>query len=108
MQIGTKIKQLRELRNYTQAYMAHSLQMSLNGYGRLERDEVDMTLQRLERIAKLLGVDLLQILCFDENRVFNGSLSDPFMAHLQQENLELRSQVNRLLGLLEKQVQSVH
>ena len=102
MPIGTKIKQLRELRNYTQAHMAHSLQMSLNGYGRLERDEVDMTLQRLERIAKLLGVDLLQILCFDENRVFNGSLSDPFMAHLQQENLELRSQVNRLLGLLEK------
>ena len=104
MQIGTKIKQLRELRNYTQAYMAHSLQMSLNGYGRLERDEVDMTLQRLERIAKLLDMNLLQILCFDATMVLNGNNNDAFVAHLQSENKELRSQVNRLLGLLEKKV----
>ena len=102
MKIGTKIKQLRELKNYTQAYMAHSLNMSLNGYGRLERDEVDMTLQRLERIAKLLDIDLLQVLCFDATVVFNGNNNDAFVAHLQGENKELRSQVNRLLGLLEK------
>ena len=102
MQIGNKIKQLRELRNYTQAYMAHALQMSLNGYGRLERDEVDMTLGRLTKIAKLLGMDVLQVLCFDEKQVLNGPRDDVFITHLQSENKELRNHIQRLLGLLEK------
>ncbi|MEN9610248.1 MAG: hypothetical protein RLZZ628_1062 [Bacteroidota bacterium] len=123
MKIGNKIKKIRELKNYTQEYMAQSLNISLNGYGRLERDEVEITVNRLEDIAKILEMDLLQVLGFDENKIFNISYSHNhnhnqnnhalaiiqndegfkmLITHLQEENKDLRSQINRLLNLLEK------
>ncbi|MEY4936266.1 MAG: hypothetical protein RIS64_2625 [Bacteroidota bacterium] len=119
MKIGNKIKKIRELKNYTQEYMAQSLNISLNGYGRLERDEVEITVNRLEEIAKILEMDLLQVLGFDENRIFNISHNHNqnnhalaiiqndegfkmLITHLQEENKDLRSQINRLLNLLEK------
>ncbi len=69
--VGNKIKKLRELKNYTQEFMATSLNLSPNGYGKIERDEVDVTLTRLDEIAKVLEVDALQILNFDEKHIFN-------------------------------------
>lgn len=69
--IGNKIKKLRELRNYTQEHMAEQLGMSPTGYGKIERDEVDLTYSRLEQIAKLLGVKVEDIISFDEKFIFN-------------------------------------
>ena len=110
MKVGNKIKQLRDLRNYTQMYMSKSLQMSLNGYGRLERDEIQITIHRLQDIAKILNIDLLQLLAFDENKIFDRQLSqdsdlqNALIAHLQDENKLLRNQNNRLLTLLENKI----
>jgi transcriptional regulator with XRE-family HTH domain len=121
MKIGNKIKKIRALKNYTQEYMAQSLNISLNGYGRLERDEVEITVNRLEDIAKILEMDLLQVLGFDENKIFNINYNHNhnqnnhalaiiqndegfkmLITHLQEENKDLRNQINRLLNLLEK------
>lgn len=71
MKVGKKIKQLRELRNFTQQYMADQLNMSLSGYGKIERDETDVTLNKMGQIAKILDTDLNTILSFDKNQVFN-------------------------------------
>ena len=71
IKVGNKIKKLRELKNYTQEFMAVSLNLTPNGYGRIERDEVDVTLGRLEEVAKILEVDYQQILNFDEKQIFN-------------------------------------
>jgi transcriptional regulator with XRE-family HTH domain len=87
----------------------------------LERDEVEITVNRLEEIAKILDTDLLQVLGFDESKFFNISYSHNhnqnnhafaiiqndegfkmLITHLQEENKDLRSQINRLLNLLEK------
>lgn len=38
MSVGKKIKQFRELRDYTQSYMADRLDISTSGYGKIERD----------------------------------------------------------------------
>lgn len=71
MSVGKKIKQLRELRNFTQAYMAEELGMSLGGYGKIERDETDITINRLNQIAQILDTNLSTILNFDSNQIFN-------------------------------------
>lgn len=71
MKVGKKIKQLRELQNFTQQYMADQLSMSLSGYGKIERDETDVTLNKMNQIAKILDTDLNTILSFDKNQVFN-------------------------------------
>lgn len=71
MNIGKKIKQLRELRNFTQAYVANELGLSIGGYGKIERDETEITLSRLNQIAEILNTNLATILNFDSNQVFN-------------------------------------
>lgn len=71
MSVGKKIKQLRELRNFTQAYMAEKLNLSLGGYGKIERDETDITLNRLNRIAEILETDIMTVMGFDPKQVFH-------------------------------------
>jgi transcriptional regulator with XRE-family HTH domain len=69
--IGAKIKKLRELKNYTQSYMAERLGLSMSGYGKIERDETEITLQRLQEIAEILETNYNTILSFDEKHIFN-------------------------------------
>ncbi len=52
MTIGEKIKYHREQKNFTQAKMAELLNISINSYGNLERDETDVTFSRLLLISK--------------------------------------------------------
>jgi transcriptional regulator with XRE-family HTH domain len=71
MLIGHKIKKIRELRNFTQEYMAVQLEMSQSGYSRIESNDVEVTVSRLERIGEVLGMKPEEILSFDEKYVFN-------------------------------------
>lgn len=71
MEIGTKIKKLRELRNFTQEYMAKNLEMTPSGYGKIERDETEVSYQKLEKIAEVLGINVEDIINFNEKLVFN-------------------------------------
>jgi transcriptional regulator with XRE-family HTH domain len=87
MKIGNNIKKLRELRNYTQEYMALGLEMSINGYGKIERDEVELTLNKLERIADLLEVKLNQILNFDTAAVLNFSNSNYANGNVEHQTI---------------------
>jgi len=76
-QVGQKIKKLRELRNYTQEYMAKRLGLSLNGYGKIEREETELTLRRLQEISQILEVKVFDLLDFDENKViFNQTANE--------------------------------
>jgi transcriptional regulator with XRE-family HTH domain len=46
MNVGEKIKKLRELKNYTQQHMAEELDLSLSGYGKIERNETDISVSK--------------------------------------------------------------
>lgn len=74
--VGNKIKKLRELRNFTQDYMADALQMSQAGYGKIERDETDISLSRLQQITEVLKVGLNDLIGFDEKMVFYGAMNN--------------------------------
>ena len=60
--------------------------ISLNGYGKIERNETDPTLKRLEQIASILGVDVLQLINFDEKQVFNVNNSNFAYGSVQNQN----------------------
>jgi transcriptional regulator with XRE-family HTH domain len=72
MNIGNKIKKIKELRNVTQEYMAIELGISQEGYSKIEADKTKITLERVEKIAKILQMDILDLLSFDEKFVFNN------------------------------------
>lgn len=71
--VGENIKKFRELKGLTREHMAGELGMSLSGYSKIERDEVDLTLSKVERIAQVLEVNIGQILDFDASQIFNIS-----------------------------------
>lgn len=73
--IGQKIKKIRELRNYTQEFMAKKLELSLNGYGKIEREETEITINRLVEIANILKTNVFDLLGFDENKILINQYS---------------------------------
>jgi transcriptional regulator with XRE-family HTH domain len=63
--VSNNIRLLREMMNLTREQMASDINMSLSGYGKMERGEVDITVSRLYEIADVLGVSPEVILNFD-------------------------------------------
>lgn len=65
------IRKIRELKNLTREYVAEELKMSMSGYGKIERGEVDLTVTKLIEIAKVLDVSVEFIFKFDVSLFFN-------------------------------------
>lgn len=77
MHVGIRIRKLRELKGYSQEYVASQLGMAQTNYSKIERGETkDMTVKRLEEIAKVLEVEPAIILNFDEKQVFNSTFNN--------------------------------
>ena len=62
MDVGTNIKQIRELKNFSQEYMAQELGVSQASYARIENGSIIPKVDRLQRIADVLEVDLSTLL----------------------------------------------
>ena len=50
--IGEKIRKIRELKGLKQSNLAEKLGLTMNGYGKIERGETTITLERLEQISE--------------------------------------------------------
>lgn len=62
MNLQEKIKTLREINQLTQEDMAEKMNMSLNGYARIERGETKLSLEKLEQIANIFNMDALEFM----------------------------------------------
>ena len=67
-----KIKQVRELKNFTQEYVATQLGLTTRAYSKIESGETQLTINRLNEISKILEVDPVEVLGFDDKQVFNN------------------------------------
>ncbi len=70
MSIHNNIKNLRELKDVTQEYMAAQLGISQNAYSKIERGETDVPYSRLEQIANILDISIADIIGFDKKNLF--------------------------------------
>jgi transcriptional regulator with XRE-family HTH domain len=66
MNIGDKIRKVRELKGFKQEYVAGKLGLSVTAYGNIERNESNLTFERLEEIAEVLEVTVQDILNIPE------------------------------------------
>lgn len=73
MNIGEKIRKLRNLRGYNEEYLANKLGMSQNNYSKIELGKVKITLDRIEEIAQVLDIDPIKLIEFDDTLVFNNN-----------------------------------
>jgi transcriptional regulator with XRE-family HTH domain len=64
--VAANIRKIRELRNYTQDYLAAKLGISQNAYSKIELAYSKLTLERLFQISIILEVEVTQLLSFNE------------------------------------------
>ncbi|MBE8726911.1 helix-turn-helix transcriptional regulator [Flavobacterium hungaricum] len=70
--IKNKIKSIRELKNYTQEYMAERLGVTQAGYSKIEKGKTSLSYDKLVEIGRILDVSVEDIISFDYHRYFNG------------------------------------
>jgi len=67
MNIGEKIREIREAKGLSQKEVALTLVMNPSQYSKIENGKVDPQFSSIERIANALGVDIADI--FNSNKV---------------------------------------
>ncbi|MBK8241872.1 MAG: helix-turn-helix transcriptional regulator [Saprospiraceae bacterium] len=105
MSLGTKIRKIRELKGYSQENMAHALEMSQAGYGKIERDEVNITYDKLMKIAEVLETQIENIINFDEKTVitnFNPKIHQQIGSYYYSS--EMKELYQAQIKLLEEKV----
>ncbi len=60
--IGDRLKTFRKAKGYSQEYMAIEMCLSQSQYSRLERKSENFTIEYLQRAAKILQIDVTQLL----------------------------------------------
>ena len=60
--VGYRIRKLRESKDYSQENMAGELSISTSAYYKIERGITDPSIGRLGQIAKILGVEIASFL----------------------------------------------
>jgi transcriptional regulator with XRE-family HTH domain len=76
MNLGEKIKKIRDLKGIKQEELARCLNITPQAYSKIERNETKLDMERLEQIAKILEVSVEDIKQFDERNVFVNSLRE--------------------------------
>ncbi len=107
------IRKIRGLRDYSQEYMGQKLGISARGYGGIETGETPLTMERLEKIAEILEVDVPQLLSFDEKMLFyncqySGNIYSTFHTFSNETIEKILSQKDEEISFLRNQVEKLH
>lgn len=62
MSINEKIRVMREINQWSQEEMAEKMNMSTTGYAKIERGETKLNLHKLEQIANIFNIDILELI----------------------------------------------
>ena len=80
--IGAKIAELRKSRKMTQEQLAEKVGVTVQYLGTMERGKANTTLNRLDKIAEVLG-------CSTDEFIFFTTSSDNAAASISAENPEM-------------------
>lgn len=88
-----KIRKIRELRGYTQEYMAESLKISVRSYGNIESGKTALKLDRLNLICTLLCISLDQLIHLSISGLIQSQQPVRQTVSLEQELAMLKQQI---------------
>ncbi len=87
--ISHKIRKVREIKGFSQEYIAGKLNLSQNAYSRIERGEIHISQEKLIQIASALEVDVEIIKNYSDSTIFNNCTnSGNFNHYIFSENYE--------------------
>ncbi len=103
--LGEKIRKIRELKGYSQEYMAEKLDISQRAYSKLEREETKLDWGRITGISHILEIDPIDLIQFDDSLIFhNCSQSGKINEIHNHFPEELKQQYEKRIEQLEDEV----
>ena len=75
MEIHDKIRVMREINQWTQEEMAEKLEMSSNGYAKIERGQSSINVDKLKQIAQIFNIDIVDLIA-PQDKSFFFSIGD--------------------------------
>ncbi|MEZ4786849.1 MAG: helix-turn-helix transcriptional regulator [Flavobacterium haoranii] len=102
------IKRIREQKGISQDYMAMELGISQSTYTKLERGEVNLYVDRLLKIAKVLNIGLARIFDENANNSFNVNTYDTssnFNQVIENQYNDSKELIKKLQNTLESENQ---
>jgi transcriptional regulator with XRE-family HTH domain len=101
--IGERIRILRTIKSLSQENMANELDISVASYSNIERDITDLTVSRLIKIAKILGVKPAEILEMEKSNLISESDAKTYNSKSAVEGdvEELKKQLQKLIKEVE-------
>lgn len=101
--IGDKIRYFRNLKNWSQEEIAHRLNISLPAYSKIERNITDVSFSRLNQIAKVYGITLIELLSVASKPAEQTDISKLLI----EKEKEINKLQKRIIELLEKKNKSI-
>lgn len=103
--IGDKIRKVRELKGFSQDFMAGKLEMSQRAYSKIENNDIKLDWGRIEDISKILEIEPTDLVSFDDSLVFNNCVqSGKFQVFNNNFPDELKKSYEDRIAHLEQEV----
>ena len=99
--LGEKIRALRTAKGWSQEDIAHELNLSLPAYSKIERNITDVSLSRIEQVAKLFKLSAVQLLSYGEKNS-NKEEIESLKKQLEESQKELLILQRKLIELMEE------
>ncbi|KIQ16452.1 XRE family transcriptional regulator [Flavobacterium sp. MEB061] len=99
--INENIKRIRELKEYTQEYMALMLNITQTSYNRIEKGKSPLTCDKLEEIVSIFEMDLISIIKF-ESSLYKSDFIKPKVSLEQCDLSKIETLYRDKIALLEK------
>jgi transcriptional regulator with XRE-family HTH domain len=103
MKIYQKIRCLRELKQLSQDELAGKIDMSTNGYSKIEQGKTRASMSRLEQIAEKLEIDLMELLTFGEMGVCCFIGENNHNGQIAGSSITLAAEIQKLQMTVEHQ-----
>ncbi|OPH33758.1 Predicted transcriptional regulator [Moraxella lacunata] len=110
MTIQDNIRHIRESHNLTQENMAELLNMTASGYAKIERGATQLKFEKLEKIAQILNMDVVELLELGDSgdvviQLPNNSGDNATANYYLNANEKLVSEIEKLNLKIEHQAQ---
>ncbi len=83
--LGTKIRKYRELKDYSQEYMAQKLNINQSQYSRIEKNASDISIEKALKICETLEISISELL--DEKQVSVSYFHNRDSSHASNGNI---------------------
>lgn len=95
--IGDRIRKFRQLAGFNQESVADEIGMSGGNFGKIERGEIDINTEHLQKLAKLFKVAVSDF--FDDRPILATNEKDPNYGYASQADMNALTEMVKNLAI---------